>query len=159
MFRDVLRTNNRDSQAEAGVGMAELALEDYRAARNAFRNVVRLNPSDQQSQRQLELVEQVTALDPNIVGLRASARYQRSVEVLMGVLHAEEQCLAASNDPDVDAARKALAHRPRRGEIDDAIEMNLDRAVRLWKAVKNLCPAQAQKSEALDRILARLSRQ
>jgi hypothetical protein len=67
--------------------------------------------------------------------------------------------LAASNDPAVDAVRKALAHRPRRGEIDDAIEMNLDLGVRLWKAVKNLCPVQAQKSEALDRVLARLSRQ
>jgi CIC family chloride channel protein len=159
VFRDVLRINNRDSQAEAGLGMAELALEDYQAARNAFRNAVRLNPSDQKSQHQLELVERVLALDPNVRGLRASERYQRSVEVLMSVLQAEEQCLAASNDPAVDGARKALAHRPRRGEIDDAIEMNLDLALRLWNAVKNLCPAHAQKSEALDRVLARLSRQ
>jgi chloride channel protein, CIC family len=158
VFRDVLRTNNRDARAWAGLGTAELALEDYRAARNAFRNAVRLDPSDQQSQRQLELVEQVMALDPNAGGLRASERYQRSVEILMGVLQAEQQCPAVS-DPAFEAARKALAHRPGRGEIDDAIEMNLDLAGRLWREVKNLCPAQEQKSEALDRVLARWSRQ
>jgi tetratricopeptide (TPR) repeat protein len=159
VFRDVLRTNIGDPQAEAGLGMAELALEDYRAARNAFRNAVRLDPSDQQSPRELELVEQVMALDPNVGGLRVSERYQRSVEVLRETLQVEEQCVAAGNDPGVDAARKALAHRPRRGEIDDATEMDLDLAVRLWKAAKNLCPAPAQKSEALDRVLARLTRQ
>ena len=158
VFRDVLRTNNRDARAWAGLGVAELVLEDYRAARNAFRNALRLDPSDQPSQRQLELVEQVMALDPNAGGLRASERYQRSVEILMGVLQAEQQCPAVS-DPAVEAARKALAHRPGRGEIDDAIETNLDLAGRLWREVKNLCPAQGQKSEALDRVLARLSRQ
>jgi tetratricopeptide (TPR) repeat protein len=158
VFRDVLRTNNRDARAWAGLGVAELVLEDYRAARNAFRNALRLDPSDQPSQRQLELVEQVMALDPNAGGLRASERYQRSVEILMGVLQAEQQCPAVS-DPAVEAARTALAHRPGRGEIDDAIETNLDLAGRLWREVKNLCPAQGQKSEALDRVLARLSRQ
>jgi Flp pilus assembly protein TadD len=76
-----------------------------------------------------------------------------------------EACPATSHDPagspdgDLAAARKALAHRPRRGEIDDAIDMNLDLAVRLWKSAKNLCPSQQQKDEALDRVLARLSRQ
>jgi hypothetical protein len=70
-----------------------------------------------------------------------------------------EPCLTAANGPAVDQARKALAQRPRRGEIDDAIDMNLDLAVRLWKSAKNLCPSQQQKDEALDRVLARLSRQ
>jgi hypothetical protein len=77
-----------------------------------------------------------------------------------------EACLATSNDPAAspdgdlaDAARKALAHRVRRGEIDDAIDMNLGLAVRLWKSARNLCPTQQQKDEALDRALARLLRQ
>jgi hypothetical protein len=81
------------------------------------------------------------------------------VEILKDTLQMEEQCLAFNNDPTVEAARKALAHRARRGEIDDAIEMNLDLAERLWKSAKHLCPSQQQKDEALDRVLARLSRQ
>jgi hypothetical protein len=69
-----------------------------------------------------------------------------------------EQCPAASKDPSVDAARKELALRARRGDIDDAIDMKLDLAVKLWKSAKNLCSSQQQKDEALDWVLARLSR-
>ena len=167
VLHDVLRTNNGDAQAWASLGMAELAQDDYRAVRNAFRNAVRLDPSDEQSRRQLELVERVLTLDPNAGGLRASDRYQRSVEILTGASQIEEQCLAATKGgtgsiPDgnlANAARKALAHRARRVEMDDAIDMNLDLALRLWKSAKDLCPAQQQKDEALDRVLARLSRQ
>jgi chloride channel protein, CIC family len=167
VFQDVLRANSRDAQAWASLGMAELAQEDYRAALSAFRNAVRLDSSDEQSRRKLDLSERVLALDPNTGGLRASDRHQRSVEILTGALQMEEQCLATTKGatgsiPDgnlADAARKALAHRARRVEMDDAIDMNLDLAVRLWKSAKNLCPAQQQKDEALDRVLARLSRQ
>jgi hypothetical protein len=68
-----------------------------------------------------------------------------------------ESCSTSSNDLS-DAARKALAARPRRGEVDDAIEMDLDLAVKLWKSARNLCPSQ-KKDEALDQVLARLARQ
>jgi len=165
VFREILRTNSRDAQAWASLGMAGLAQEDYQAARNAFRSAVRFDPSDEQSRKQLELSERILALDPNAGGLRTSARYQRSIEILTATLTMAEACLASSHDraasPDGDlaSARKALAHRPRRGEIDDAIDMNLDLAVRLWRSAKNRCPARQQKDEALDRVLMRLSRQ
>jgi tetratricopeptide (TPR) repeat protein/CBS domain-containing protein len=157
--QDVLRANNRDAQAWVSLGMAELAQDDYLAARNAFRNAVRFDPLDEQSRKQLELADRILALDPNAIGVRASGRYQRSVEILTGALKMAEPCRTAANGPAIDQARKALAQRPRRGEIDDAIDMNLDLAVRLWKSAKNLCPSQQQKDEALDRVLARLSRQ
>jgi CIC family chloride channel protein len=163
VFHDILHTNSRDAQSWASLGMAELAQEDYQTARNAFRNVVRLDPSDEQSRRRLELVERILALDPNATGLRVSARYEKSTEILSGALKMEEQCLAvAKADADAslaDAARKELAHRARRGETGEATDMNLDLAVRLWKTTKSLCPSGQQKDEALDRVLARLSRQ
>ena len=104
-------------------------------------------------------MERILALDPNAPGLRASARYQRSVEILTGALLMAEHCPAGSHDPAVDAARKELALRARPGDIDDAMDMNLDLAVKLWKPATNLCPSQQQKDEALDRVLAGLSRQ
>jgi tetratricopeptide (TPR) repeat protein/CBS domain-containing protein len=157
VFQDVLHTDSRDPHAWAGVGMAELALEDYRTARNAFRNATRWDPADEQSRRNLELAERVLALDPNAGGLRSSERFQRSVEVLTGALKMQDTCAASRNDL-AEAARKTLAVRPRRGEIDDAIEMDLDLAVKLWKSAGNSCPSQ-KKDEALDRVLARLARQ
>jgi tetratricopeptide (TPR) repeat protein len=159
VFQDVLRANNRDAQSWASLGMAELAQEDYVASRTAFRNAARFDPNDEESRKRLELIDRILALDPNAAGVRAAGRYQRSVEILTGALQMSEQCQAIGNDPAVDQARKALAHQPRRGEIDDAIDMNLDLAMRLWKSARNLCPSQQQKDEALDRVLARLSRQ
>jgi CIC family chloride channel protein len=159
VFREMLRADNRDAQTWANLGASELAQEDYQAARTAFRNAARFDPADEQSRKPLALVDRILALDPNTPGLRASARYQRSVEILAGALQMVEQCAAARNDPAMDAARKQLALRTRRGEIDDAIDMNLDLAVKLWKAARSFCPSQQQKDEALDRVLARLSRQ
>ena len=159
VFHDVLNANNRDSQAWSGVGAAEIALEDYRAARTAFRNAARLDPSDEPARRQLEMSERVLALDPGAGGLRASDRYGRSAELLAGALRIEESCDAAKSDPGIEEAKKALAQRPRRGDLDEAVETNVGLAVRLWKSGGNLCGSAAQKDEALNRVLARLSRQ
>ena len=159
VFREILRTNSRDPQTWASLGTSELAQEDYVDARTAFRIAARFDPTDEQSRKQLELIDRILALDPNAVGLRAAGRYQRSVEILTGALQMNEQCMAAGNDPAVDEAKKGLAHRARRGEIDDATDMNLDLAVRLWKSAKTLCPSQRQKDEALDQVLARIARQ
>jgi tetratricopeptide (TPR) repeat protein len=155
VFNDVLGSNSSDAHAWSGFGTAELALEDYRAARNAFRNAARLDPSDDQTRRNLELTDRILALDPNAGGLRASDRYERSVEILTAALKMQETC---SRNDLTDAARKALAGRPRRREIEDAAEMDLDLAVKLWKSARNLCPSR-KKDEALDQVLARLARQ
>jgi tetratricopeptide (TPR) repeat protein len=159
VFREILRTNSRDPQTWATLGTSELAQEDYVDARTAFRNAARFDPNDEQSRKQIELIDRILALDPNAAGLRAAGRYQRSVEILAGALQMIGQCPAAGNAPAVDEAKKGLAHRARRGEIDDVTDMNLDLAVRFWKSAKNLCPSQQQKDEALDRVLMRLSRQ
>jgi CIC family chloride channel protein len=158
VFREILRTNPRDPRTWASLGTSELAQEDYVDARTAFRNAARFDPTDDQSKKQLELTDRILALDPNAAGLRAAGRYQRSVEILTGALQMIEQCPAAGNNPAVDQARKDLAHRARRAEIDDATDMNLGLAVRLWKSTKTLCPSQQQKDEALDQVLARLAR-
>ena len=158
VFREVLRANSRDAQAWASLGTAELAQQEYESARNAYRSAVRFNPSDDQSRRRLEMTERELALDPNVAGLRASERYLRSVEVLRGALKMREACGGAGNDL-ADMARKALALHARRGEVDDLIDTNLNLAMRMWKSGKSECPSQDQKDEALDRVLARLSRQ
>jgi len=47
LFREIAQSNARDAEAWSGLGTAELALDDYVAARNAFRNALRVDPSDQ----------------------------------------------------------------------------------------------------------------
>ena len=40
VFRDVVRTDDRDADAYAGLGEAELALENYQEARDAFQKAL-----------------------------------------------------------------------------------------------------------------------
>jgi hypothetical protein len=43
-FAAIIRNNGRDADSYAGLGEAELALDDYVAARNAFENALHLDP-------------------------------------------------------------------------------------------------------------------
>jgi chloride channel protein, CIC family len=157
VFRDVVRTDDRDANAYAGLGEAELALENYQEARNAFRKALDRNPSDEASKRQLALIEQVLALDPNARGLRAAARYERSKQLLQAEIMRFDQCQPGSKT--ADAARKAIADRPRRGDLEDSADTNLALAEELWRQGQKLCGSVPESKNPIDRVLARLSKQ
>ena len=162
IFRDVVRTDDRDAEANAGLGEAELALENYTEARDAFQKALARNPSDETSKRELGLIDRVLALDPNARGLRAAARYERSKELLQAELMRFDQCQPGSKM--ADGARQAVAGNPRRGELEDSADKNLGLAEDLWKQGQKLCGVRPQQApnpndEAIERVLARLARQ
>ncbi len=68
-----------------------------------------------------------------------------------------DQCQPGSQA--ANAARKAVADRPRRGELEDSADMNLMLAEDLWKQGQKLCSAMPTGNDPIDRVLARLSRQ
>jgi tetratricopeptide (TPR) repeat protein len=156
VFRDVVRKDDRDANAYAGLGQAELAFENYPDARSALER----NPSDGTSQKRLALVERVLALDPNARGLRAAARYQRSKELLQAEMARFDQCQPGSKLSG--PARQAATAHPRRADLEDAADRNLALAEDLWKQSQKLCSgrgAQSQDDEAINRVLARLPKQ
>jgi CIC family chloride channel protein len=155
VFRDLLKTDDRNADAYVGLGTAELALENYQAARDAFQKALQLNPSDQASKRKLDLSESVLALDPDARGLRAAERYQRSKELLMAEVTRFDHCQPGSKA--TDPARKALASHPRRRALDDATGHNLALAKDLWKREQKLCGS-SPNPDAASRVLARLSK-
>ena len=93
-------------------GQLELALENYEEARDAFRKRSSGTPPTTPAEKQLDLSEQVLALDPNARGLRAAERYQRSNELLQAEVMRFDHCQPGS--AVADPARKALANHPRR---------------------------------------------
>jgi CIC family chloride channel protein len=161
VFRDVLKTDDRDATAYAGLGESQLALDNYREARDAFEKAVERNPSDEASRKQLALTERVLALDPNAPGLRAAARYERSKELLQAAIMRVDQCQPGTKT--ADSAKLAVATRPRRNRVEDSADLNLALAGELWRQVQKLCgkPEQAPNpnDQAIERVLSRLSRQ
>jgi chloride channel protein, CIC family len=158
VFRNVAQTDDRDAEAYASLGAAELALDNYLEARDAFAKALEWNPSDQGTRQQLELSDRVLALDPNARGLRAAARYQRSQELLRAEVTHLKQCQGGNTD--AESAEKALTTQPRRNELEDSADTNLALAEDLWKQAQKVCGASHKSDdEALDRVLARLSRQ
>ncbi len=162
-FREVIKADDRDASAFAGLGQADLALENYQDARDAFEKAVERNPSDEASKKGLALSERILALDPDARGLRVAARYERSKELLREEVMQFEQCQPGSNASD--AAKKALGSHPRRGALEDSAEMNLSLAEDLWKQGQKLCGARLNSGadlksyDTINRLLARLSRQ
>ena len=160
VFRNVVQTNDRDADAYAGLGEAELAMENYQDAGDAFHSALQLNPADDTIKTQLDLSDRVLALDPNARGLRAAARYERSKELLQAEVMRFGQCQAGSTA--ADAARKALTMQPRRTELEDSADKNLALAEGLWKQEGKLCGtphALNPNDQAIERVLSRLSRQ
>jgi len=159
LFRELARSNDSDPSVWAGLGAAELAQDNYAAASNALKNALRRSPSDGTARKELEISERVLALDPDARGIRASERYRRSQDILRGALGMMERCAGGSADTTlVASARKALAEHPKPAALDDATEENLTLGTDLWKARRQACPAYEVSDEALERVLARLSR-
>jgi hypothetical protein len=65
-----------------GIGDAELARGNFRAAQASFQRASRLNPDDRSVRERLVLCEDVLALDPTGRGLTSAERYRRSIKLV-----------------------------------------------------------------------------
>jgi tetratricopeptide (TPR) repeat protein len=160
VFRNMAQTDDRDANAYAGLGAADLAMENYQDARNALQRALQLNPGDETSKTQLDLSDRVLALDPNARGLRAAERYKRSKELLQAEVTRFDQC--QPGNAAADQARNALMIQPRRRELEDSADVNLALAEDLWKQGQQACAeghAPNSNDQAIERVLARLSKQ
>ena len=164
-YKKVIQQNPRNGDAYAGLGEAACATGDYRSAEEAFKSALHWKPDDVSIQKRLQKVEQILSLDPNLGGLRAADRYQRSRKLLEAVLGAMDQCLATATGtpPDAvtettDSARKSLLYRGRPRSYSDATEANLALCEQLWKVRVDSCGPPKASDEILKTLMARLSR-
>lgn len=164
LLREVLRQNRRDAVAQAGLGEAELALENYAAAQSAFRRAVREDPRDQASRKALDLVDDILELDPTLRGLSSEDRYRRSRTLVERALTSLDQCLATQKAPPVSAQRlaeraaKSLARRRRPSRMGDAAESGIALAEQLWTARGQTCGPGSSGDPAVARVLERLNK-
>jgi tetratricopeptide (TPR) repeat protein len=161
-FRIVLHgeAGDRAVNAEAyeGLGEAEFARGDYRAAQSDFQAALRLNPADQAAAKRLDLASRVLALDPGVRGIGAAERFRRSRVLVQMTLDAAA-CLGSNAPPLsqelIDDARATLKKRVSAASQDEAIEENLDLAAQLWQARKSGCQPPPDPDDPLGLVLAK----
>jgi chloride channel protein, CIC family len=165
LFRGLSQKTPQDGDAFTGLGRAEFAMGDFRSAQQAFRNALRINPFEVTSKKQLELAEQILALDPNLRGLNTSEKYARSRKLIEAILGSLDQCLATETNPSpsstteiADTARKSLFHRGRPRSYGDATEANVALSEQLWKVRTDSCGPPKASDEILSILMARISK-
>jgi tetratricopeptide (TPR) repeat protein len=158
IFRDLLRNNPKDAESYAGIGEAELAQGNYRSAQANLARAAALAPSDSSIAQRLGLAERVIDLDPTRRGLGLAERYRRSLELLRLTLQASESCMSAGSaeaTAAVDSARAAIVPAPTRRIRQDAVDLNIDLAERLWDLRSDGCvtpPNQRPLALVLERV-------
>ncbi len=157
MFRGVLHDDPGNADAYAGLGAAEFAQGQYRAAQRDFGNALRLSPENQAARKSLDLANELMTLDPTLRGLGEEERYRRSLKLVEMTESEASQCAGANPPAELkdllDAAAKAQKARLSAARQSDAADSNLDLAEKLWAARKECKPPPAADSPlALARI-------
>lgn len=162
VFRQVMQQRPRDAEAIGGLGEAALALGNYSRAEGNLAQAARLAPGDSTVADRLDLARALRVLDPLMRGLRLSERYERSRRVLLGTEQVLGRCAVDSAVARVVAVADSLLRLPvSRGatEMDDAAEMYLSIAQRLWAIRPAGCRVgQAAEDRALSLLQDRLAR-
>jgi len=163
VFRGILHESPSNSTANLGLGEAEFAQGDYRAAEKSFQTVLRLAPDDPKGRHWLDVCRELLQLDPTIRGLASSERWRRSLTLVRQVRNDVDSCVREDSSEELkewaskaDAALKTPAKEPR--TADDDFEANLDIAEQLWQIRQKECQPQASNDSALALVLKRLAR-
>ena len=162
VFRGILHESPSNTDAYLGMGEAEFAQGNYRAAEKSFQTVLRLAPNDPKGHHWSDLCHELLQLDPTIRGLDSSERWRRSLALVQEVNNDVNSCLREDSSPELKewatkakAVLKTPANKPR---VGDTFEANLDVAEQLWQIRQRECQPQASKDSAVALVLNRLAR-
>jgi tetratricopeptide (TPR) repeat protein len=165
IYQKVVQKKGSDAEAYAGLGEAQLALDDFPAAQAAIRKAVRLDPENGTYQKRLQLVQQVIALDPAARRFHEADRFAASQKLLDAAVSALDLCLAADPKPVpetaralVDEGRKTLRTHGRPRAYAEAADAGILLAQRIWGERVMTCGAAGPAEEPLSRVMAHLAK-
>jgi tetratricopeptide (TPR) repeat protein len=160
-FRGILHAAPANADAHAGLGEAEFAQGNYRAADRDFRTALRLAPDDQATRQRLDLCNELLMMDPTYRGLGPAERYHRSLKLVELTLDETGQCVGRNPSPELqgllDKAGKALKTHVNAAHESEVSESNLDLAEQLWQARRKECKSPPATDSPLALVLARLA--
>jgi tetratricopeptide (TPR) repeat protein len=158
VYRSLIEQDPHDSAAYEGLGEAELEEGQYRAAQTAFLRASNYRPNGP-LQARLQLLTQLTELDPTPRRLTSIEKYNRSLRILSLAKNDFEAHLASrpgAATPDVTELLKAasdeLAKQSPAHATNEMAEHELDLAERLWKGRLAIFGAQTTSDEEALRL-------
>ena len=165
LFQEVIKQNPQNAGTYAGLGQAQFASGNFSAAEQSFKAALRRNPADLQSKQRLETTEEILALHPNLRGLKARDRHERSLKLVAALLKSLDQCLVRASMPlsvseaaIADEARKSIASSRKPRSYSDATEANLALSEQLWKVRVDVCGQPKASDETLLALMAHISK-
>jgi Flp pilus assembly protein TadD len=162
VFRGILQETPADADAHAGLGDAEFAQGNYRAAQRDFESALRLAPNDPTIRKRLDLCNELLTLDPTLRGLDPADRLSRSRKLLELTVEDATQCAGQNPSAEMrvllDDAAKTLKSGPYAGHQGAVAESNLDLAEQLWQFRGKDCTQPPLKNSPLALVLERLAR-
>jgi len=161
VFRGILRDSPTNADAHAGLGEAEFARANYRAAERDFQAALRLAPDDQATRRRFDLCNELLMLDPMERGLGPAERLRRSLNLVELTRKEASQCTGENRSPELqellEQAGKAVEAHVSAVHQSEVSERNLDLAEQLWQARKKECKTAPPADSPLALLMARLA--
>ncbi len=164
VYRALTDTDSTDGGSLNGLGEAELENGHYRAARNAFLRAA-LHSQDVAIQARLQLLDQLTTLDPTPRQLTSLEKYHRSVRIL-DLARTDLKQLAESN-PLKDSVQigellkraSDVVAKPQPAHVSNELaEAVLSLAEQVWRVrIQDFGVGTGQEEAALRLILDRLA--
>ena len=166
IYRALIKREPRNGSYYAGLGEAELAMGDFRAAHNAFAAAVARDGNDPTWRARLSLATELSNLDPTARWLSAADKYSRSIQILQLATTDLQQCI--TNHPElatddakqlVSDAQAALTAQPPKDPTNEMAEGDLSLAERIWRSRTSLCGnSTAADEESLRLIMDKLAK-
>jgi chloride channel protein, CIC family len=155
LFREIAQHHPQDAAALQGLADAEFADGEYAEALDAYRNSLAIDPANAAVTKQADLCERILALDPDVRGLGAAQRFERSSKILAGVVDELARCGGGSDKAAMQEAQTALTRKKRPVSYSDAADSNRVLALALWGARTPACSTDGN-DDALNRVMAKL---
>lgn len=160
IFQRVLAKEPRDADAAYGAAEAAFAEANYTTAAAGYRRALRLNPANGAARRRLDETFEILSLDPMQVDLAADQRFERSRVLVEKAVESLKACAGASRDSTVQTLLSSgeAFLQTRRGHREGDTPRAIALAEDIWHARKQACGRPTQPEEALDLVMAKVSK-
>ena len=162
IYRKLAREAPDDSQVNEDLGLAEVLLGNYRAARNAFWRALELHSDSASIRTELAVVAKLSDLDPTSRRLSSAEKFRRSVEILDMTRDSLNSCLSNRHVPDnlkplLESADRLKSEKIKGQPSNETSEARLDLAEKLWASRGEVCSEAPRPEDPLPVLMKKLA--